>query len=476
MKPRFLFPLLLLLTGLRLAWVLTHEVTADDAYYWICSQRLAGAFFDGPAGTALVVRAFGDSLESARLFWPVLGFFCSATAWLFVRRLFDAEVAGWSVVVLNMLPIFNLAAVQVGPLMPAMVSVFAGLVFARVAWERRPLAWAGAAIFFGIATGFRYEAVLVPLGIILAGLGSVRHRDVGDLIGYACIVAVCGLALSPALLWNASIEWIAIAGGTWKSAFQIRPGPFLTSTWAVGAALSVPAALVGLEAFGFLLREARRHGREAFALAACGVAWAWTLYILLRGGDGISAAAMGTLPLCAYSVVWLRKSGHGGWVAVLVFVGAVVTTGFALREQSRTSWKAVAAELREATRDLPASDGGGFFIAEDTSLAAALGYHLWVPGKYPPVFAVESPALENQFALWPSYADFEKSDKPANEFFKEQIGVNPFVGRNAIFIGRELPQAISAAFQEVSPLRKVADGSGEDLTIYLCIDYETLPL
>ena len=54
--------------------------------------------------------------------------------------------------------------------------------------------------------------------------------------------------------------------------------------------------------------------------------------------------------------------------------------------------------------------------------------------------------------------------------------VNPFVGRNAIYVGRDLPQTVKGAFQEVQPLRKILPAGGQELTVYLCLGYQTLPL
>ena len=476
MKTKYLFPLLLLITALRAAWVLTNEVAPAEAYYWMCSHRLAAGYFDGPAGTAFLVRAFGENFEMARLFWPVLGFFSSCTAWLFARRIYDAAVAGWCVVFLNLLPVFNTASVEVGPLMPALVSVLAGLVFARVAWDGRRWAWAGAGFFFGLALLFRYEAILVPAGLVGGALTSARHRTPADIFGIL-VVAACGvLALLPALLWNASLDWIPVAGGTWKTAWEFRPAPFLESLAGFAMAFSVPVFAAILIALGFLLRSARRHGRAVFIVAACGPAWAWALYVLLRGGDAVSAGLFGVVPLAAFAISSVRKhplaTAAGGFVAAV----ALLATGYSLWECGRVSWKAVAELVRDSGRDLPAADAGGFFIAEDQNLAAVLGYYLPGEGSYPPVFVPESPDLSSQFSLWPSYADFVESDRVADEYFQEQKGINPFIGRNAVFLGSDLPQTIKGAFQDVQPLRKISAPDGRELTIFLCLGYQTLPL
>ena len=60
------------------------------------------------------------------------------------------------------------------------------------------------------------------------------------------------------------------------------------------------------------------------------------------------------------------------------------------------------------------------------------------------------------------------------------MGINPFILRSALYLTTErteqLPQAITAAFAGHRLLAKIAAPSGESLFIYLCSEYETLPL
>jgi hypothetical protein len=229
-------------------------------------------------------------------------------------------------------------------------------------------------------------------------------------------------------------------------------------------------------AIWFLVRDARRHSRAGFMLAASGGAWAWALYQLLHGGDAVTAGLLGVVPLAAFVIFSMRSDRRILAVGSIAGVGALLTIVAALSFRSPGSWKTVAEQLRAAGRDLPAAEANGFFVAEDARLAAVLGFYLPAEGNYPPVFVPESPDISSQFGLWPSYADFVDSDQVTDEYFTEQKGVNPFVGRNAIYVGHELPQTIKGAFQEVQELRKIPSPDGRDLTIYICTAYQTLPL
>lgn len=59
MKPKIVFVFLAALTLLRCVWLALQGIAPQEAYYWMCSDRLAPAFFDGPPGTAFLVHVLG---------------------------------------------------------------------------------------------------------------------------------------------------------------------------------------------------------------------------------------------------------------------------------------------------------------------------------------------------------------------------------------------------------------------------------
>ncbi len=471
MKAKGLFSILILVGLIRAWWVFTSEVSPQDAYYWMCSQRLSGAFFDGPAGTALLLRAFGDDLAAARLFWVVMGFLASWAAWLFLRRIADERIAAWAVILLNAIPVFHFSSIEVGPLMPALLLSLAGLVLGRVAWEGRRTAWLGAGLLFAAAVSFRYEAILIPLGLLGAAAVSRRHRSDGPwLVG---ILLLCAATLWPAMEWNASLEWIPVAGGTLRSAWEFHPMRILGGVERLALDFSPPVLLLIAGGLVLLLRRAQMHARAAFLVAVSVPLWVLCALFVYSGSAPLSAAWLGFVPVAGFATASMIGSRAGRWAISLCILLAVAFSWVGMR---RHGWEAVAREVLLAARDLPAAEQAGFFIADEPGLAAVLGYHMPHSPGPPSVFVPESPALVNQFGIWASYADFVDSPVVSNEYFTEQKGVNPYVGRNAVYLGSELPQTISAAFSEVVPLKTIAAPDGRSLGIYLCIGYETLPL
>jgi len=482
MKSRGLFIFLILVTVLRGAWVAMHGVAPQEAYFWLCSTRLAPAFFDGPPGTAFLVALCGSidapPLLVARLLWPALAFLAAVFVWGLARDLFDEKTAGWALVGINVLPVFNWNAVVIGPEMPALVLVIAGTWCVRRAWAGKGDLWALAGMFFAAAMLFRYESALVPVGLIVATLASSRHRARIDLAGCLWMILAGVLTLWMPVLWNAGLEWIPMAGGTLRTAWEFRWLGFPSGFGEGG--VTIAAGVVVLIGSIWLFRDARIHERSRFLLAAGGLSVGAWIYLALRGLDPAGVALMGSVPVLIFLANRASKSQRRGFVAlgVCLVLGVLSLFGVVRSAADREAWRPLAEKFRAAARDVPAGEGDGFFIAEDPETAAMLGWilHPSNRGGTPPVFVPESPGLPNQFGLWPSYADFVESSVVADEYYTEQRGVNPFIGRHALYIGSDLPQTISGAFEQTEPLQSVSLPDGRTFTIYLCLNYQTLPL
>ena len=484
MKTKPLLVFLGVLALVRIIWLATQGIAPQEAYYWMCGDRLAAAYFDGPPATAYLVRYIGfftgGSLEILRLVWPLFALLAGWLAFLLGRTLFNEAVAGWIVVALNALPVFNAQSVTVGPGMPALVCILGGLLAAYSAIEGRRKDWLPAAACFALACLFRYEAVLVPLGFCIAILAVLRDKQQPDWAAVAALIVLPLAVLWSPLAWNAKLEWIPIAGGTLQTWWRPQPGGwghnliefFREYSFAGGIALLAGIAALGLGAL--------KRGGERFLAVAGGLPALWAMYQFLIGRSFSTGAWLALIPVLAALIGYFARSRWLPLAGSAVVALALLQSAVMLREEGRMRgiWSSIAMEVNKATREIPASDGGGFLIAENTDLASVLAVFFKTSGQseYPPVFVPESPALTSQFGLWPSYADFVASDLVVDEFFTEQKGYNLFAGRNALFLGSDLPQTIKGAFAQVSPLRKIQLPNGGELTIFLCLDYQTLPL
>jgi hypothetical protein len=156
-------------------------------------------------------------------------------------------------------------------------------------------------------------------------------------------------------------------------------------------------------------------------------------------------------------------------------------------------WKSATGAVEKIRNDLEAKLGEKLFlIADARDRASEISFYLRDkrpegPG-HPPVYIVESQDLVNQFSFWPRYDEFVEAKpgtaRPEDEVYTEESGINPFVGRDALFIRQGAkghpPHNIRAAFQSTEPVGTIeVQRYGRVIRtwqMFLCRSYRTLPL
>lgn len=489
-------PLVLLgaLTVLRLVAAAELPVTPDEAYHWLCAQRLDWAFFDGPGGTAAVVRAttlvLGDGPLGLRFAFPLFAAIATYGAFLFGRALFGSTVGLWAAVTLNVAPVFSSAAVHAGPEMPAL----AGLLLSAWAFVRGLdygiRWWTGAGFCLMLAEQFQTAAVLLAAGFVLVCLVPRRHRAEWRRPGiyFAFYLALTGLV--PIWLWNQAHGWPALATGTLRTALTPQWPEIFRALADTVLRLSLPlSAVLALNLFT-LARDGRRHFRPRIVVGLTAPFLAFGGYLLLHGSPAAAWYVFLVFAIALVAIVpaFLRTGVRRKIAAGLLLLAAIGTTisgNFGpAGKPAAIDWKSVALTLNALVKDnQPAGDSPLFVIAPDADATAALNYHLppAADGSRLEVFLRESQDVSDQFGLWPRYDDFVSADKPADEFFKNEGKVrNPYLGRSALYLSEEsladLPQTIRSAFAAVTPRGELDLGGGRKLRVYLCADYQTMPL
>ena len=78
------------------------------------SERLAPAYFSKGPGVAFAIWSstaiFGDNEFGVRFWSPILGAGTSLLLYYFARRLFSEATGFWTVIALNVTPIFNIGS------------------------------------------------------------------------------------------------------------------------------------------------------------------------------------------------------------------------------------------------------------------------------------------------------------------------------------------------------------------------------
>ncbi len=497
------------LTAVRLSMLATTDLEFDEAHYWIWSEHLAPAYFSKGPAIAFVIRAstsvFGANEFGVRFFSPLLSAGTSVLLFYFARRLFNPTAGLWAVIAVNVTPIFNVGAflMTIDPL-----SVFFWLAAMLTFWlavEKSPhFSW------YWLLTG------------LLIGLGFLsKYTNALELVSIVLVLAlalgVFALCAVPPIIWNQQHAWVTLrhlrSRGSLDHGFGFRP----------------------VEVFSFLGQHFLVYSPCLFLALAWGVIASWRrvnqqfkvlflmwfglpvflFYLLLSvnkaaapNWDGLAFLGFGLLAIHFW---WekLERSVTLRLVAVAaILVGLLMSivalntdllraAGYQFKRSDPSDrmrgWNSATNALEKIRNDLETKLGEKLFlIADARDRASEISFYLRdrrVEGPgHPPVYIPESQDMVNQFSFWPRYDEFVElkpgTPRPEGETYTEENGINPFVGRDALFIRsgerEHVPHSIRAAFQSTNPVGTIeVRRHGRVLRtwqVFLCRNYRTLPL
>ncbi len=536
---RLLF-FLLLLTALRLAYIGRVELSPDEAYYQMWSERLDWGYYSKGPGVALAIRLgttlFGATEFGVRFLSPVLALGTSLLLFGFARRLYGDGPAAWGILTLNLIPIF-----QAGSLLMTIdpLSVFfwsAAMLTCWLALERRRVRlpyWVLTGLFIGLGFLSKYTNAMEGLCIALAMALVPRWRREFRRAGFYLMLLVAAAIGSPPIFWNAGHAWITFNHlhdrGRLGTAFD-QPFKEFTNFLAAHVGVYSPLVFGGLVIsifWGWRLAFPGRRGSAApepqaekarFLLAfSLPLIVMYTLLAFKTAGEP-NWTAPGFVSLSVFAAaVWHARAQRSRPVAVyavaalsVALLMSVFTVDTDLARRCRIDWpyardptarllgwrstaQSIATFRQEEERDLGAPV---FLIANRYQLAAELNFYLptrTVHGPdHPPVYLPESQNLETQFSFWPGYDQVNVRQAPANaplpttaeEEFR-LVDSSPFVGHSALFITdderhRQLPDAVENGFEECSLVAQYEIRRRglplRHVRIYACFNYRGLDL
>jgi hypothetical protein len=515
-----------LLTISRWLAAQSSGLSAGEAYFWLLGSHWEWASFEGPGGlpglVALLGEWFGANplvLRALGPLWVLLG---SLGLWWWGGQLRGPLLGFWLTVFWNVLPAVNAQSLFFGPDLAAATFWIWSLA---LAWKAAHQPTDGG--FWWLLTGlitalgclFSYALLLLPLSLLLFFIldqhfwsrlawwrksTSPARRSPPRLTGSSLWVFLLpATALIGPILWHISTDWVALAGQTWQSLIEFG-GAKILSTLLLATQQSGGLALL-LFFFALLgqvwLSPSSRESRWFLAMTLLPAIW--LVGALWRGDTDLALPLLLALPVPA---LWLTNflveaaGEHGSprvfrrrWMRSLGLVTLLASAlaALALLLQPPTLREPDWAELGERVERLariyqPAGASPLFLVSDSADAAAGMGFFLLSretgPQRdFPPVFVRESQNLASQFGLWPRYDQFlDAEEDDLNPLFLEQQGINPYLGRSAIYIGQEtptaLPQTISNGFLRVVPLEKITDPGGRVFFLYFCEDYQTAPL
>ncbi len=535
--PSLLF--LLALTALRLAFLGQLELSPDEAYYQMWSERLDWAYFSKGPGVALAIRAgtelFGVNEFGVRFLAPVLALGTSLLLWTLARRTFGAGAAAWTVLALNLTPLFTAGSLlmTIDPLsvffwaagmLAAWRALAAGGSAANVGWW----ALAGLAVGLGLLCKYTNAAELLSFALALASVPRWRRefRRAGFYLA-GVVAAVCAL---PTLQWMRERDWVTLehlgARGRFDDAFQLAKAPGEFGKWLLGL-VGVYGPLVLLAMVVALVWAVRRQ-RRAPTPEAERTRFLLAFALPLLVGYGLLAFKTAGEPnwtAPAFLAVGVLAGGFWhGWAVrsrpARVFALAALVTSAAVslvaldtdllraaganlyyhKEPTARlyGWRAMAESVADTRRRVERETGAPvFLIAAKYGTAAELNFYLPTDARrrdrpgHPTVYLPESQSFESQFSFWPSYAELPLTaetpglptddSKMTAEAEFAHVGANPYAGRSALFVvegnraGRP-PSGIEGGFERVEAAgRYEVRRRGRDVRVFqvfLCTNYQ----
>ena len=455
---------LLLLTGLRLAYIGRVELSPDEAYYQMWSERLDWAYYSKGPGVALAIRLgtmlFGNTEFGVRFFSPVLALGTSLVLLAFARRLYGDAVAVWTVLMLSLTPIF-----QAGSLLMTIdpLSVFfwsLGMFTAWLALERRRVRlpyWLATGVCVGLGFLSKYTNAMELLCIALAMASTPRWRRELRRPGFYLMLGVAVVISSPPVFWNARHAWITLN--------------HLHDRGRLGTAFNQPFK----EFFGFLSAHLGVYSPLLFIGLVVAIFWGWRAAFPRRAAPGALEPAAEkarfllafSLPLIVmYTLLAFKTAGEPNWTApgfvslsvlavalwharaqtsrataaycvvalavALILSALVVDTdlprrvgipwSYAKDPTSRLlGWRSTAQSVADFRRDEEHDLGNPvFLIANRYQLAAELNFYLPTrpvqSADAPPVYMPESQNLDTQFSFWPGYDTIPAPPAPRTRY------------------------------------------------------------
>jgi len=292
----YLLPALLVLTLARYMALDTIPLSEIEKYTLRCA-----ADFDFwhpslgpilPLITKATTAVFGENVWGVRCLSPLIILGSSILLWNLCLGLFDATTAAWSVVVLNVVPAVNVAAITLTPTTFGIATSIIVLCTLRVAlhsqhpWHQP---WWLLGLSFVVAFMIDWRLLMLSVAAGMTMLLSGRGRRALLRWPVVPILAGClGFALTLFIAWNTDHHWSGLK-------------PFLekTSLMEVAIQLGVLLSPLLLPAFAWAYASASRKKPMGYAIGMLG---AFSLPMIML--DALSWSQL-PWPCAAYS----------GWIA-----------------------------------------------------------------------------------------------------------------------------------------------------------------
>jgi len=248
--------LIVVLIGLRAVMAAVLPLSADEAYYWLWSKRLAFGYYDHPPMIAWLIRAgtslFGDTVLGVRFAGIVLSLPASWLVWQSAGLILkDAKRAALAALLFNLTLMVSVEMLAATPDMPSVVFAAAFVFFlAKVQQSGDGRWWLAVGIAGGLGLLSKYSALFLGLGTLFWLIVDARHRKWLMTVWPYLGAALALLIVTPHLIWQAQHQWMTFAfqfGRVGGGAFTLRfIGEFLAAQVGLATPLIFLLMVIGL--------------------------------------------------------------------------------------------------------------------------------------------------------------------------------------------------------------------------------------
>lgn len=248
--------LIAVLIILRAVMAAVLPLSADEAYYWLWSKRLAFGYYDHPPMIAWLIRAgtslFGDTVLGVRFAGIVLSLPASWLVWQSAGLILkDAKRAALAALLFNLTLMVSVEMLAATPDMPSVVFAAAFVFFlAKVQQSGDGRWWLAVGIAGGLGLLSKYSALFLGLGTLFWLIVDARHRKWLMTVWPYLGAALALLIVTPHLIWQAQHQWMTFAfqfGRVGGGAFTLRfIGEFLAAQVGLATPLIFLLMVIGL--------------------------------------------------------------------------------------------------------------------------------------------------------------------------------------------------------------------------------------
>lgn len=202
------------MTLLRLRAATQFGITVDEAHYVLYGKWLDWSYFDHPPLVGWVQALFQllpvSELLQARLAPLLISIWTSKLICdLLVKHGFSTNHSHWSVIALNLTPMYNIMSIVLLPdtiLMP--LTLLTINATEKILKSSNTRDWIYLGLLLGLSALSKYTAILFVLSLIIVFVLNKKFSEILKL-RFWCGVLVAVVFLLPIIYWNMQHDWIS---------------------------------------------------------------------------------------------------------------------------------------------------------------------------------------------------------------------------------------------------------------------------